>query len=115
MCGSGTNLNVHHISYEHLDTYDEIDDLITLCRDCHKKVHERDLQRKAEQIPEGQNNNSLFQLALKLLRTPNKDRASAWSQFEKACAQSIPPVSASECTNIWFGAVRIVDNWGSLW
>ena len=44
MCGTGKNLQVHHISYEHLEQEKEIDDLVTLCKECHKKVHEEDLR-----------------------------------------------------------------------
>lgn len=40
-CGSMHNLQVHHLSYEHLGTDAEIDDLITLCADCHHKLHFR--------------------------------------------------------------------------
>ena len=44
MCGTGKNLQVHHISYEHLGQEKEIDDLVTLCKECHQKVHEEDLR-----------------------------------------------------------------------
>ena len=47
MCGSGTNLQVHHISYDNLRKDAEIDDLVTLCKTCHEKVHSTDLERKA--------------------------------------------------------------------
>ena len=46
MCGSGTNLHVHHVSYEHLHTDKELDDVITLCKRCHEEVHAKDLERK---------------------------------------------------------------------
>ena len=49
MCGSGTNLQAHHVSYEHLHTDEELDDVVTLCKECHKKVHAKDLERKREQ------------------------------------------------------------------
>lgn len=48
ICGSAINLCVHHISYEHLameDSYPE--DLLVVCRKCHKALHENDLKRKA--------------------------------------------------------------------
>lgn len=39
ICGSRNNLRVHHISYEKgMD--EEGDNLVTLCEDCHKKVHD---------------------------------------------------------------------------
>lgn len=42
MCGSAVNLQVHHISYEHLG-HEPMDDLVTLCYCCHKTVHKWDL------------------------------------------------------------------------
>lgn len=39
-CGSAKSLNVHHTTYERLYG-EEMDDLITLCKDCHKAIHER--------------------------------------------------------------------------
>ena len=42
-CGSEMNLVVHHINYPTTAWGDEgLDDLVTLCRECHKKVHSRD-------------------------------------------------------------------------
>ena len=49
MCDSGTNLQAHHVSYEHLHTDEELDDVVTLCKECHEKVHAKDLERKQEQ------------------------------------------------------------------
>lgn len=45
MCGTAKNLQVHHITYERLGR-EELDDLITLCKECHAKVHENDLAKK---------------------------------------------------------------------
>jgi len=45
ICGSGKNLSVHHITYERLGDED-LSDLITVCADCHKKIHETDLNRR---------------------------------------------------------------------
>jgi hypothetical protein len=45
MCGTAYNLCVHHISYKNLGN-ESMDDLITLCERCHKKVHETDLTRE---------------------------------------------------------------------
>ena len=42
LCGSAINLNVHHITYERLGR-EPLDDLITVCADCHEKLHEKDL------------------------------------------------------------------------
>lgn len=42
MCGTAKNLAVHHITYEHLG-HEDLNDLITLCNDCHAKVHENDI------------------------------------------------------------------------
>lgn len=39
-CGAKTNLQVHHLSYDHHgDELNHLDDLTTLCRVCHSKVH----------------------------------------------------------------------------
>ena len=45
VCGTAKNLAVHHITYERLG-HEDMDDLITLCKDCHAKVHENDLAKK---------------------------------------------------------------------
>ena len=40
MCGSTNALECHHIKYDNL--YNEKgEDLITVCRDCHQKIHDR--------------------------------------------------------------------------
>lgn len=39
ICGSSRNLNVHHLTYERLG-HEDMEDLMTLCRSCHEKVHE---------------------------------------------------------------------------
>lgn len=40
-CGSKVNLQVHHLTYEnHLSEHKHLEDLITLCESCHKKVHD---------------------------------------------------------------------------
>lgn len=39
ICGSRNNLRVHHTSYEK-GVDEEGDNLVTLCEECHKKVHE---------------------------------------------------------------------------
>ena len=39
-CGSEDNLQVHHITYKnHGNEHSHMDDLITLCIDCHKEYH----------------------------------------------------------------------------
>lgn len=38
-CGKAYNLQVHHIRYPEVWGEETIDDLITLCDECHKKVH----------------------------------------------------------------------------
>lgn len=56
-CGSGMNLRVHHIRYPEVLGEEPDSDLITLCDDCHKSVHEQDLRKKqqlAEKIREKQ-------------------------------------------------------------
>ena len=39
LCGESKNLHVHHISYEHVGTAREIDDVVSLCARCHDEVH----------------------------------------------------------------------------
>lgn len=39
MCGSKHNLNVHHLTYDRLGC-EKMTDLLTLCKYCHKRVHE---------------------------------------------------------------------------
>ena len=41
VCKEAKNLNVHHITYDNLGAEKE-SDLVTLCRDCHEKVHAGD-------------------------------------------------------------------------
>ena len=39
-CGNNENLNVHHKTYKHLfDEYGHLEDLETLCKECHKEEH----------------------------------------------------------------------------
>lgn len=37
-CGSSKNLHIHHITYKNLGE-EEISDLVPLCEDCHKRLH----------------------------------------------------------------------------
>ena len=39
LCGEGKNLHVHHVSYEHVGTARELDDVVCLCARCHDEVH----------------------------------------------------------------------------
>lgn len=45
MCGTGKNLVVHHITYDHLGCED-MDDLVTVCKSCHEKIHSEDIGAK---------------------------------------------------------------------
>ncbi len=39
-CGAKTYLQVHHLTYEnHLNEKNNLQDLITVCRKCHKEIH----------------------------------------------------------------------------
>lgn len=42
-CHSKENLNVHHKTYDRLGNED-LKDLITVCKSCHIKIHDYDLQ-----------------------------------------------------------------------
>lgn len=47
ICGSGKNLCAHHMTYKNIGyETQELDDLITLCEDCHKTIHKQDLTRR---------------------------------------------------------------------
>lgn len=39
MCGSRSRLQVHHVNYRHLGYEDPMSDLCTVCKSCHKKLH----------------------------------------------------------------------------
>jgi 5-methylcytosine-specific restriction endonuclease McrA len=41
LCGSRMALEVHHRDYSTVGTPDELEDLTTLCADCHELVSER--------------------------------------------------------------------------
>lgn len=45
LCGSAINLNVHHITYEHLG-YEPDEDLLVVCQPCHEKLHKEDLKNE---------------------------------------------------------------------
>lgn len=49
-CGTAKNLEVHHITYERLGNED-INDLITLCKECHENIHRIDIYRKRPHKP----------------------------------------------------------------
>lgn len=38
-CGCKDNLNVHHLTYENKGNEDVQNDLVTLCKSCHSKIH----------------------------------------------------------------------------
>lgn len=38
-CGSIKHLHVHHLTYKRLG-HEEIEDLVTVCKDCHKELHD---------------------------------------------------------------------------
>ena len=46
-CGAKDNLQVHHLNYKFMD---DISYLVTLCRDCHKRLHKEILPGLAEDI-----------------------------------------------------------------
>ena len=43
-CGSMENLEVHHLQARSRSGDDAAENLITLCAECHRKTHERNLQ-----------------------------------------------------------------------
>lgn len=46
-CGTATNLVIHHWTYDRLGNED-LGDIVTLCKECHKKVHHNDILQKAK-------------------------------------------------------------------
>ena len=108
MCGTAKNLRVHHISYEHLNQDEELDDLITLCDNCHTKIHEQDIKHKGT-VPACERNSSMFRIALRLLRENSSTRA--WDKYKVACRQCTPPLSENELGKIWLSALKIVEGW----
>lgn len=44
MCGTGKNLRVHHIHYSEILGTEPDEDLITVCDDCHKRIHRLDIE-----------------------------------------------------------------------
>jgi len=40
-CLSNKNLEVHHETYKNV-FYEDLDDLITLCHDCHRAIHKKE-------------------------------------------------------------------------
>lgn len=47
ICGSGKNLQAHHITYARRG-HEHVDDLVTLCAKCHCEVHKNDNANLAE-------------------------------------------------------------------
>lgn len=49
ICGAkNTRLEVHHIKYRSQGGSDDLDNLITLCKDCHNKLHEGKIELKVK-------------------------------------------------------------------
>ena len=45
-CGSGENVQVHHLRYPEVWGEERLDDLRTLCDSCHKEIHKVDIERR---------------------------------------------------------------------
>jgi hypothetical protein len=60
LCSSNKNLNVRHRSYERMNTADEFNDLIVLCKNCHAKFHDKlgDLKKNDEKKNRNLRNNT---------------------------------------------------------
>lgn len=41
LCGSTDRIQVHHLSYDNLGN-EKPEDLLVVCRECHRRVHERE-------------------------------------------------------------------------
>lgn len=44
-CGSAKNVQVHHLVYKNIP-YEKPGDIVTICKECHKKIHARDIEGK---------------------------------------------------------------------
>ena len=44
ICGTAKNLTVHHITYDRIGA-EELSDLLVVCRNCHRAIHENDIER----------------------------------------------------------------------
>ncbi len=75
-CGSGKNLNVHHLTYAHLGSeYD--DELVVLCKPCHKAHHEGMKYDEAKKENLRIQKTNEVERDIQLGRTPLRDNASA--------------------------------------
>ncbi len=68
-CGSTDNLQVHHKTYERLG-YERMDDLSTMCKECHFKIHDDSF--------------SIKQLLSELREIRNKHQLGMIGEFQKA-------------------------------
>ena len=44
ICGTAKNLTVHHLTYDRIGA-EELEDLLVVCKSCHRKIHETDIER----------------------------------------------------------------------
>jgi len=44
ICGTGKNLTVHHLTYDRIGA-ENLDDLLVVCKSCHRQIHETDIER----------------------------------------------------------------------
>lgn len=51
-CTNTTNLQVHHLTYENIFN-EKMEDLMILCKPCHKRVHEKNYKKKAPKETKG--------------------------------------------------------------
>lgn len=49
-CQSGINVQVHHIRYPDVWGEEQMEDLMTLCDECHKGIHRVDIERRKEYV-----------------------------------------------------------------
>jgi hypothetical protein len=51
-CGSPFNLHVHHESYAHAhDELEHLEDVVLLCRNCHNKMHTKQVKAQESKCP----------------------------------------------------------------
>lgn len=54
-CQSAINIQVHHLRYPEIWGEEQIEDLMTLCDECHRKVHGKDEYYVIPQSPKPEN------------------------------------------------------------
>lgn len=93
ICGTGKNLQVHHITYERVKN-ELIDDLVTVCESCHNGIHSNDLilekrnRKRREQVLQ----DKAFKRASESIKDLNPTDVIILLDSFSECAQTIEDV-----------------------